>query len=67
MKIIPEIQVPLIEIEIKALVHCVRMAEAHIADWQFHDKREKESAKTVRRLIKKCRKLKEEQANENKD
>lgn len=59
MKEIPEIQVPLTEIEIKALVHCVRMAEAHIADWQFHDKREKESAKIVRRLIRKCGKLKE--------
>ena len=64
MKIIPEIQVTLTEIEIKALIHCVRMAEAHIVDWQFHDKREKESVKIVRRFLRKCRKLKKEQANE---
>lgn len=51
---------PLTKIEIKALVHCVRMAEAHIADWQFHDKREKESVKTVRKFLRKCKELEKE-------
>ena len=67
MKVIPEIQISLTVTEKKAILHCVRMAEAHIFDWQFNDKREKESVKTVRKFLRKCRKLKEEQANENKD
>lgn len=55
MKEIPEIQVPLTLIEKKAILHCVRMAEAHIADWQFNNKRDKECVKTVRSFLKKVK------------
>lgn len=65
MKIIPEIQVPLTEIEKKALAHCVRMAEAHIADWQFHDKREKESVRVAKQFLRKSRSLKIKKYEEN--
>lgn len=66
MKIIPEIQVSLTEIEKKALKHCVRMAEAHIADWQFHDKQEKESVRVAKQFLRKSRLLETKKLEEEK-
>ena len=50
-KTITEMQVTLTLREKIAIKQCVRMAEAHIAEWQFHDKVEKESVKTAKRFL----------------
>lgn len=52
-----EIQITLTLREKKAIKHCIQMAESHIASWEFHDKREKESVRVAKQFIRKSKLL----------